>query len=98
MKKYRKKPVIIEAIQLTEDNFEEVFNFLDIPKKIKRVKEYYSNETDMVNKKPSGVFLRTCHGTTVAKIGDYIIKGVHGEFYPCKSDIFKETYEEIIKC
>jgi len=42
---------------------------------------------------PWELFIHTLEGDHQAKIGDYIIKGVHGEFYPCKEDIFHETYD-----
>ena len=40
------------------------------------------------------LYIRTLEGVHISRVGDYIIKGVHGEFYPCKPDIFEETYEE----
>jgi len=60
VRKYRKKPVVIEAYQTNTE--------LDI---------------------------RTLEGVMHANVGDYIITGVHGEIYPCKPDIFEETYEEV---
>jgi len=81
--KYRKKPVVIEAVQWTND------------------KESWDNIMSMgLSKwKPgemgSGTFIiETLEGDHLAKSGDYIIKGVQGEFYPCKPDIFEETYEK----
>lgn len=41
------------------------------------------------------LYIKTLEGVHIARAGDYIIKGVHGEFYPCKPDIFEETYEEV---
>lgn len=41
------------------------------------------------------LYIKTLEGVHIAREGDYIIKGVHGEFYPCKPDIFEETYEEV---
>jgi len=43
------------------------------------------------------LYIETLEGTMEAKIGDFIIRGKHGEYYPCKPDIFKETYEEVIE-
>ena len=43
--------------------------------------------------KKNGIVIHTLEGNHLAKAGDFIIKGVHGEFYPCKPDIFKKTYE-----
>lgn len=41
------------------------------------------------------MYIKTLEGVYIARVGDYIVKGVHGEFYPCKPDIFEETYEEV---
>ena len=76
MKRYRKKPVVVEAVQLTEENFNEAEEWCD-----------GCPVTD-------GVLIFTLEGDMRASIGDYIIKGVKGEFYPCKPDIFEATYEE----
>lgn len=79
--KYRKKPVVIEAIKWTGNNIEEVVNF---------AKDHLSIQyLDY----PPSVHIYTLEGTMKANIGDYIIKGVQEEFYPCKSDIFELTYE-----
>ena len=83
-KKYRKKPVVIEAMQLTKDNTVDVLTFCN-----NRGNIVASNEDDM------GLSILTLEGTMTANIGDYIIRGVKGEFYPCKPDIFEQTYEEV---
>lgn len=44
-----------------------------------------------------GIAIDTLEGTMIVDYGDYIIKGVKGEFYPCKPDIFEQTYEEVIE-
>lgn len=77
--KYRKKPVVIEAIQWTGGNITEVCNFL--PK---------SGWT-----LGKGINIETLEGTMRADKGDYIIRGVNGEYYPCKPDIFEKTYEPV---
>lgn len=85
--KYRKKPVIIEAIQF-EDNtarIKELSEFMDAQD---LVMDYH----DPINPK---LIIETLEDTMKATIGDYIIKGVHGEFYPCRPDIFEETYERV---
>lgn len=79
MAKYRKKPVVIEAIQWTGDNFTEVSNFL--PKSGWTFDE--------------GIYIETLEGIMCADKGDYIICGVNGEYYPCKPDIFEKTYEKV---
>lgn len=83
-KKYKKKPVVIEAIQLTKDNVVDVLSFCNSTRNI-----VASNEDDM------GISILTLEGTMLATTGDYIIKGIKGEFYPCKADIFEQTYEEV---
>lgn len=80
MPKYRSKPVIKEAIQWTGKNTEEVMNFT-------------SNKA-MINQE-SVLTISTLEGVMSAVEGDYIIKGLMGEFYPCKPDVFEKSYEEI---
>lgn len=80
IKQYKKKPVIISAVKWTGDNIKEISSFTDNKAMIK-------NNT---------LIIPTLEGTMAAEIGSYIIRGVHGEFYPCKSNIFEETYEEIL--
>ena len=88
--KFRKKPVIIEAVELRQDSLSELYEFLDITNKGCFLDCGYGiDPTD-------GQFkITTLEGIHTASIGDYIIKGVKGEFYPCKPDIFKLTYEEV---
>lgn len=89
--KYRKKPVEIEAIRLTEDNISECFEFIGLP--LKPEEEDYFN--DFVRKYSGGMYISTLEGRMFANFGDYIIKGVKGEYYPCKPDIFEMTYEKV---
>lgn len=85
MPKFRKKPVVVEAIQWNGDNFNEICNFVgeDL--------EYNANGTG----KPQELIIHTLEGEHYALINDWIIRGVKGECYPCKPDIFAQTYEEI---
>ena len=76
--KRKKKPVIIEAIQWTGNNYDEV-------------KAFIGNNANQAGYNNLHIF--TLEGVMTASAGDYIIKGVKGEFYPCKPDIFNETYE-----
>lgn len=93
MKLYRKKPVVIEAIQLLEDNFVEVEQFIGYETTDYR---FYNHEVDFVKKSnPQGIHINTLEGVMQARIGDYIIRGVKGEYYPCKPDIFIQTYDEV---
>ena len=95
IKKYVKKPVEIEAIQLKEDNIIEVFDFLDGAnyKETKSVEELEDFSQRML--KQGYIEIETLEGIMKANFGDYIIKGVKGEFYPCKPNIFESTYEEV---
>jgi len=78
MAQYRKKPVVIEAIQLVDENLVQLLEFCG----------------DKIKSHPMiGVVIETLEGDMLASKGDYIIKGVKGEFYPCKPDIFEMTYE-----
>jgi hypothetical protein len=80
-KKYKKKPVIIEAVQYKRD--ENISSCMDFcPDMIYNQED---NEYDIV----------TLEGRMRITKGDFIIKGVNGEFYPCKPDIFRKTYEEV---
>lgn len=94
--KYRKKPVIIDALQWTGKNHREMFDFLT---DYQRTDQYMSAEGKNFYidhwKAPGGLVIKTLEGEHLANIDDYIIRGVHGEFYPCKPDIFRETYEEV---
>lgn len=79
---YRKKPLEIEAIQYTGDNYNEVCDF--VGNKLKTLHIKYE---------PGELLIETLEGNMIAKVNDYIIKGLHGEFYPCKPDIFNKSYE-----
>jgi hypothetical protein len=84
MPKFRKKPVVIEAVQWNADlqSWDEIKAF-GCPTK----------PGEMGSKT---FLIPTIEGDMIASKGDYIIKGVKGEFYPCKSDIFEATYESVI--
>jgi hypothetical protein len=83
MGQYRKKPVVIEAIQL-EDL--EVYTLMSIQHLVGLGKDIFEVKGD-------GLIIKTLEGDMRASIGDWIIKGVQGELYPCKPDIFEKTYE-----
>lgn len=88
IKKYKKKPVVIEAF-LFETNNDSDKNMNDIVSWINQGRNKvgaWHNGTD--------IFIMTLEGEMRAECGDYIIKGIQGEFYPCKPDIFKKTYDE----
>ena len=97
MKKYRKKPVIIEAIELRPDNIKEVEEFKEgckIEHKTDIAINKFEDYADNVIK--NGMKINTLEGVMTAQIGDYVIKGINGEFYPCKPDIFHKTYDEVL--
>ncbi len=92
MAHYRKKPVVIEAIQWSgNDNKQEIEAF--VGKELKA--ELFSDSAYEVGKgKPLfELIIPTLEGDMKAMPNDFIIKGVKGEFYPCKPDIFEKTYE-----
>lgn len=94
IRKYRKKPVVVEAVQLNTTNMPEVAAWIGSDT-AKIVVE--SEEAWKLGKGVPGfsMTIHTLEGDMTAKSGDYIIKGVHGEFYPCKPDIFEKTYEAV---
>lgn len=94
MKKYRKKPVVIEAIQLKVDNFDAVCDFMGETPVPKHNPDFGIDEHGNTNEPYLGVYIETLEGKMLASYGDYIIKGVNGEFYPCKPDIFEKTYDK----
>lgn len=86
-KKYRKKPVVIEALQ-----------FLDEGERIQELSKFVDDQVLVVtykDKENPKIILQTLEGVVFASVGDYIVKGVDGEFYPCKPTIFEQTYEEV---
>lgn len=81
--KYRKKPITIEAIQFTKESLEDVRNWL-------------GKDCIESNSKTMELLINTLEGTMKASENDYIIKGIKGEFYPCKPDIFEQTYDAVV--
>lgn len=81
VKKYRKKPIVVEAIQYDKALIGKAQDFCDKMRYNPHNNEYY---------------IETLEGTMLITEGDYIIKDVNGEFYPCKADIFEKTYEEVL--
>lgn len=93
IKQYRKKPVVIEAVEWTGNNLKEIIDFIGLNKSA----EKWTFEEYAQVVKTEGLKIFTLEGPHMATIGDFIIKGVHGEPYPCKPDIFAKTYEEVNK-
>lgn len=92
MKKYIKKPVAIEAVEWTGENLFEVITFTDGKPELNLMvaKDGWDSYQRLVDM--DGLKIYTLEGVMRAAIGDFIIKGVKGELYPCKPDIFKQTY------
>jgi hypothetical protein len=85
MAQYRKKPVVIEAFELKDLEIRTLIAFQNIA----------GLGNDIFRVESDGLVINTLEGNMKASIGDFIIKGVQGEFYPCKPDIFEKTYEEV---
>ena len=83
--KYRKKPVVIEAIQWDGINLQQIKNFIGDSFLSYQAERHIGGRQEIV--------IRTLEGQHVASRGDYVIRGVQGEFYPCKPEIFDSTYE-----
>jgi hypothetical protein len=81
VRRFRKKPVVIEAIQFTDESKDRCGCFVTC------------NWAAVFKDGKPAIEIQTLEGTMTAVIGDWIIKGVKGEFYPCKPDIFEATYE-----
>lgn len=84
--KYRKLPIVIEAFKLNADNIYDLENWCG--GNIKGIKLPISEWC---------IDIQTLEGEMRADMGDYIIKGIKGEFYPCKPDIFESSYEEVYR-
>lgn len=87
-KRYRRKPIEVQAMHFTPATGLEVSHwcggrFNEEPKASDHTDIYYS------------ISIPTLEGVMTASVGDYVIRGVRGEFYPCKQDIFNEIYEEV---
>lgn len=80
MAKFRKKPVVVEAVQFTLHTMDQVEEFVG---------------GDLGEDKGGNTVIATLEGAMKCSLNDWIIKGVKGEFYPCKPDIFAATYEPV---
>lgn len=84
--RFRKKPVVIEAVQFNEQFWGDLDKWLT---------DSDAKHMFVVSPDRMSLHIETLEGTMVAYPGDWIIKGVQGEFYPCKPDIFEQTYEVV---
>lgn len=80
---FKKKPVTIEAMQI------------DGPDTIQPIVEWMNSHTTGWQTEPPTIWIDTLEGRMTAEDGDWIIKGIAGEFYPCKDSIFIRTYQEV---
>ena len=83
MSQYRKKPVVIVARQLDDNNASGLIRWIN------------ENGHEAFIDPDGFLQIKTLEGNHIANIGDWIIQGVKGEFYPCKPDIFQATYEKV---
>ena len=111
IKKYRKKPVVIEALQYKTENdwegIDEIVKFLTFGKEIEFVNDtpfkgmsmnrdnFHISAVRGSDYEGFYIIIKTLEGEMVVSDGDFIIKGVKNEFYPCKPDIFRKTYSEV---
>ena len=87
--KYRKKPITVEAFKLKNKGLIKEDWFWDAVQN----GTINPHNFEIFNSGPSWCEINTLEGRMIAKAGDYIIRGVNGEIYPCKADIFEKTYE-----
>lgn len=83
--KYRKKPIVIDAYHLKSELLTDIYSFFGVSLS-DEFKPFYFVDNKII--------IKTLEGDMSATKGDYIIKGIKGEFYPCKADIFEATYEK----
>lgn len=83
VRKFRKRPVVIEAMHYTVESCRDLNDWMDL--------EHFDHDYDC----HTGIAIDTLEGQMMASVGDWIIKGVEGEFYPCKPNIFEATYEPV---
>lgn len=85
IERYRKKPMEVEAVKLTADNANDVSFWCG--------GQLTYEEDHLKGVEVKAIYIPTLEGVMLAVEGDYVIKGIKGEFYPCKPDIFEESYD-----
>lgn len=95
VQEFRKKPVVIQAIKWDGDNLFDVISFTDGKPDLSTTvaADKWTDYAAFVA--TYGLKIHTLEGYMLASVGDWIIKGVKGEFYPCKPDIFEATYDKV---
>lgn len=92
MPKFRKKPIVIDAFHVIENNLRDLKSFVE------SFGDKYEDHFNFIDEGPDGASLsvKTLEGTSYdVKPGNFIIRGINGEYYPCQSDIFQKTYEPV---
>lgn len=77
---FRKKPIVIEAVKLTKENWPDIIDWMTINGAV------FRGESE-------GLIVETLEGDMTAQFGDWILRGLFNEFYPCKPDVFEASYE-----
>ena len=101
MSKFRKKPVVIDAVQLRWDNWNEMCAHADVGNFEEGKPEgcYIGDDGQPITNHGTsdeiGMRIPTLEGVMIARQNDWIIRGVKGELYPCKPEIFDVTYEQV---
>ena len=88
--RFTKKPITIEAVEFVDATLATMSSISEFMGEKKEI------EFDGTSAEPK-IKIETLEGPIYASIGDMIIKGIHGEFYPCKPDIFEATYEAVLQ-
>lgn len=91
MAKFKKNPIEIEALQWTGDNLKEIIDFTGLHQSA----EKWTWEQYEAFVAAQGLKIFTLEGAMMASVGDWIIKGIKGELYPCKPDVFEITYSPV---
>jgi len=90
IKKYRKKPIVVEALQLRWDTWNDMCDFAEVGRLSDGKPEGETNIGGQLS-----MYIPTLEGTMVADENDWVIKGIRGELYPCKPAVFEATYESV---
>ncbi|MCZ6654830.1 MAG: hypothetical protein O7D91_17615 [Planctomycetota bacterium] len=93
--KFRKKPVVIEAWQFTEENRNNGSSWPEWLREAAELPIYTPGRVFYESGPVNMLVVNTLEGIMFARAGDWIIQGVNGELYPCKPDIFEETYDKV---
>jgi hypothetical protein len=102
MPRFRKKPIEIEALQLTWENWQAMCDFAGVgPDRYLQPRGVYVDADGLPHEQAQdhadrlGMIIPTLEGEMLASEGDWVIRGIKGELYPCRSDIFDATYEPV---